>query len=215
MPIRCLIFLLIACPLFGQGSMGKIIGTVVDERGTPVPHAQVSPDIRGVFVMSSLVVIVETDANGRFEINGLAWGSYDLYASKEADGYPNTRFSICRTRPAPKVTLSPGHPTGQATLVIGPQGGVLVVSVRDAVSGAPVNSQLVLKRADGLGEIMISEPADFHALLPTNTDLSIEIRQQGYKPWSYATRPNSFLRVRSGEQVKIEVEIVPARVETR
>ena len=175
----------IACPAVGQSTAGAIVGLVKDERGRPVANAQVSPQYLGVAVLRALVVRVDTDAEGRFNIDHLDWGPYAVYAGKESDGYPNTMFSLYRHRPAPKVTLSPKHPTGHAIVIIGPRGGVLIGSVRDASTQTLVGSQLILKRPDGSGEIGLSEPSDFRVLIPADTDLSVEIGQQGYKLWTY------------------------------
>lgn len=200
----------IAHPLLGQGVEGRIVGTVVDERGRPVGNAQVSPQFLGVAVSRTLVIKVESDSRGRFKIEQLDWGPYAVYAGKEIDNYPDTRFTVYRIRTVPKVTLSRDHPTGHTVVTIGPRGGVMTASVRDTRTRAPLNSRVVLRRADGSGEIAMSERPDFRVLLPANTNLSIEISQQGYAPWVYATSSRPFLRVKSGEQLRIEVNLTPS-----
>jgi hypothetical protein len=206
----------IAFPALGQSKGGQIVGIVRDEKGRPVAKAQVSPRTLGVAVLRALVVTVETDVHGRFRIDHLDWGSYAIYAGKEADSYPNTMYPLYRTKDSPKVTLSEQHPTARAVVTIGPRGGILVGTVRDALTHAPLHSQLVLKKADASAEIMISERPEFRALLPADTNLTIEIRQPGYEPWMYSTPPNHVLRVKSGEQVKVEVNLTPSgREESR
>lgn len=147
---------------------------------------------------------------GRFKIERLDWGPYAVYAGKEIDSYPDTRFPLYRTGTVPKIALSRDHPIGHAVVTIGPRGGILIASVRDTRTRAPVHSQVVLRRADGSGEMTMSEPPDFRVLLPANTNLSIEIRQEGYASWVYARSSKPFLRVRSGEQVRIEVNLTPS-----
>lgn len=193
-----------------QHMPGQIVGVVVDERGRPVADAQVSPKYLGVAVFRSLVVHVNTDAQGKFAINDLDWGPYAIYAGKEADGYPNTRFDLYRTRPAPRVTLSRQHSVGHVTVKIGPKGGVLVWSVRDAVTHKPVATQLILKKTDGSGLIYQSEPPDFQVLLPAETDVVVEIRKEGYRPWIYATDSRHQINLKSGERMQLEVSLTPS-----
>ena len=199
----------IAYPAFGQATRGRIIGTVINERGTPVPNAQASPQFLGPSVMRTLVKKVDTDQYGRFTIDGLDWGAYAIYAGKKAEGYPDTRIPLYRTRPAPNVVLSPEHAMGYETVVIVPKGGVLVSSVRDAVTHAPVGTELILQKTDGSGLMGISEPPDFQVLLPANADVLVEIRARGYKLWVYAETSGRPLRLKSGEQAKIEVNLTP------
>jgi hypothetical protein len=208
--IGCFAVFLIVHPVFGQETKGEIIGTVVDERGSPVPNAQVSPQYLGVALFRSLVISVDTDVHGRFTIDHLDWGRYAVHAGKEADGYPNTRFRLYQTRSAPQVSLSPQHIVRRVTVKIGPKGGVLVSSVRDAVTHTPVATQLVLKKHDGSGRIYLSEPPDFQVLLPADTDVLIEIRKEGYEPWVYATASRRSIRLKSGVRMRLEVNLTPS-----
>ncbi len=214
--VLCVLTILtIVAPVCSQSEKGQIVGTVIDENGHPVANAQVSPQYLGVAVFRTLVITVDTDERGRFRIGHLRWGPYAVYAGKETDRYPNLRLPLYRTRPVPKVTLSTQQPTAQIVVRIGPRAGVLVASVRDALTHALVNSQLVLQRADGSGTIMLSEPPEFRVLLPANTDVSVEIRKKGYKPWRYSEATNRFVRVNSGEEKKLEVSLMPSeRLET-
>lgn len=60
-----------------------ISGTVVDDTGEPVPDAQVVAETRGIATMDFPSTL--SDANGHFEIENLARGTYDLNAHA-ADG---------------------------------------------------------------------------------------------------------------------------------
>lgn len=64
---------------------GTLTGTVVEAQAeTPVPNATVSIDGEGVST--------ETDANGYFELNELAKGTYTLVV--EADGFPSIEREV-------------------------------------------------------------------------------------------------------------------------
>lgn len=199
---------LTVCPtLSGELQQGRIVGKVVNESGSPVGNAQVTPQFLGPAVMRTLVQKVNSDADGNFRIEGLEWGPYAVYAGKEAEGYPDTRVPLYRSRPASRVELSPEHPVRELTVTIGPKGGVLVGSVRDQMGNTPLPVQLILQKKDGSGLLYLSEPPDFQALLPANTDVLIEIHAPGYKPWSYGKESKRTLRLSSGEQIKVDIEL--------
>jgi hypothetical protein len=110
--------LCVPCPVVGQATRGQIVGLVVDERGRPVANAQVSPQFLGVAVFRTLVIKVDSDSRGRFKIEGLDRGPYAVYAGKEIDDYPDTRFSVYRAHTVPKVTLSRDHPAGHTVVTM-------------------------------------------------------------------------------------------------
>ena len=186
---------------------GEIDGVVTDEAGTPVAHAQVSPVLVGYYVMHTLRTAVTADDKGRFNIGGLKMGEYAVYAFNEAEGYPDTSARLYRTRPAPTVRLSADHPRANTTVVIGPKAGVLSGSVRDASTHVRLASQVVLQKADGSAMAYFSERSDFDVLLPPNTDLRIEVHVAGYKPWIYTNNRGNIIRLKTGEHMKIHVEV--------
>jgi hypothetical protein len=194
-----------------QAQAGQINGVVTDEAGTPVAQAQVSPHLRGVYVTHALRIIVKTDDKGRFEVHGLMMGEYDVYAFKEAEGYPDVSIPLYRTRLAPRARLSADHPTAKVNVVIGPKGGIVSACVRDAVTHAPLPSQLVLQKADGSAMVYLSEAPDFQVLLPADTEVLLEVRVEGYKPWIFASGGRSTIRLKSGEHMKIDVEAIPVQ----
>src|SRR5579884_1758349 len=90
-----------------QNGNGTIEGIVVNEQQQPVVKALVNADPVDGKVRMTAVRYVETDERGRFAIQHLDRGTYRIYAMKEAEGYPNTRFSFYSNVPAPLVTLGP------------------------------------------------------------------------------------------------------------
>lgn len=158
--------------------------------------------------MHTLIRTVETDNRGQFRIDGLEWGSYVLYAGKRSEWYPDTRYPLYRIRPAPKVMLSAKHLTAYAKVIIGPKAGVLVLSVRDAVTDHPVASQLLLRKADGSASMSMTATPE--VLIPANTDVLLEVREPGFKPWIYGTPSKHSLCLGSGERMVIDVRLTPS-----
>ncbi len=72
---------------------GQITGTVVDDKGAPVPEIQVSafPDVLGGASMDGLALAglsaTTTDGGGAFVITGLPEGAYRLRAARGASGW--------------------------------------------------------------------------------------------------------------------------------
>jgi Carboxypeptidase regulatory-like domain len=209
--LRALVFatLLTTSVAVAAKPQGQIVGAVLDESGVPVPDAEVTLQPRGIALNRTMVDRVRTDALGQFKMEAIDWGHYTVCAGKAADGYPDTRVPLYRVRPAPDVVLSPESPSARVTVTLGPRGGILDASVRDSATHAPLSSQLLLQRADGSAMVYLSERPDFQVLLPADTDVLIEVRVEGYEPWVYASNGRSIIRLKSGEHMKIDVEVTP------
>ena len=85
---------------------GRIRGVVVDEEEKPIQHAEVWAHVRRHPTIGPIRV-VETDENGRFEIDRLEFDTFNVFAKKECEGYLNIGFAFYEGGPASTVRLSP------------------------------------------------------------------------------------------------------------
>ena len=125
---------------------GSIRGTVVDENGILLSGAKVFFEPTDHHQRHSSVSTVETDATGRFVIDYLDWGQYQLYARKEDAGYPNTVFPIYSNGIQTRAEITSQAPKAEVEMRIGPKAGVLAGVVTDANTGKPVVADFLIKR---------------------------------------------------------------------
>jgi Carboxypeptidase regulatory-like domain len=199
---------LLALTLSAQSDpdIGLIEGRVVDSAEAPVKGAKVHAQPPGA--TGAVVRFVITDDNGRFQIDRLPFALYRVYALKEADGYPDTRWFP--TGPAPEVTISSNHPAGTVLVRFGPKAGVLTGTVRDGVTGKPLNSFFSLTRVTDAWRMSTSMPPDYRAFVPPSTEVSITISAHGYQSWHYTSLSDgSNLRIESGSELHREIKLTP------
>ncbi len=122
----------------GQG-LGSIRGTVVDIGGNAVGGVSIEASpLHGPVV--GRVPTALTDMEGKFELAGVPEGEVQLYAAKEAAGYPNTWASIFLEdeNAVPHVIVMGGRIVSDVRVVLPPKCGVLTGVVRDAETNLPI-----------------------------------------------------------------------------
>ena len=197
--------------LAAQTTEGVIRGTVLNEKGQPVFKAKVTALPAYSAPHAGGIRYVESDEAGRFAIDRLGWGTYRIFAMKEDEGYPNTLFGFYSENP-PTAALSPQTPSADVSLFIGPKAGVLrVLSLTDAVTGKSLMTVagITLRRVDN-PHFLGTDPSLERILVPSATDLTVEIEANGYAPWP---QPNEAklgrIRLQPDEILELRVELQP------
>ena len=186
---------------------GTIRGTVVDENGAPVNKAQVNADPLGKPSQGSLVRYVETDANGQFLINRLVWGKYRVFAKKEEDGYSDMKWSFYSNDVFKIVAVTSETPVAKLRIKLGPKCAILTGFVSNAVTGAPVSAGFKLIRATDRNKwISTSLSPTYRLLLPSSTDVLLEVSAPGFNAW---TPPNP-LHLQPGTELHMDVPLKPS-----
>jgi hypothetical protein len=190
---------------------GVIQGTVLDEVGRPLQGAKVHAELHGV-AMAKAIRYVESDENGTFVIDRLAYGTYDVNGKKEEDGYPDSSFSFYADRPvATSIAISPEHPAATITLKLGPKAGVITGTVKDALTGKPIPAGFTL-RASSKRWMGTSQPSKFRVLIPPATDITVEVSSAGYKTWVYGGTglDSRALRLEPGTEMQMDIRLEAA-----
>lgn len=196
-------------------STGSIEGTVAYEDGRPVKGATVTAMPLGV-PLATLIPQAETDEKGHFLIRPLWLVRYSVGAKKEDEDYADTTKQFYSDGAFETVILTDEHPTATIAVRLGPKAGVLMGTVADAVTGAPLMPCVELIRA--------SEPKNFlwggglvkshyRLLIPADTDVLMRISLDDYKLWYYpgtidksAEQP---VRLRPGEEKIVDIVLQP------
>jgi hypothetical protein len=105
--------------------------------------------------MSTIIPQAETDETGYFRIDIPSWwfGKFAVAAKKEDEDYPDMSKQFYSDGKFETITLTSGHPAETVIIRLGPKAGVLVGTVADAASNAPLSPCIEFRRA--------SEPNNF------------------------------------------------------
>ena len=185
------------------GPVGVIRGEVTDSSGAPISGAKVYCERPGLVVK---VTPTTTDGNGKFEISGLAIGTYIVFASKEEAGLPDTSSSFYADRPE-EVALSQMRPAANVVVEMPPRAGELHGTVTDAESGEPIaGAQVRLTRsgdpnrflqfASGLKDGM------FKVLIPAGRRIDVSVSAGGYQTWGSHIGP-----VKPGTETNLRISL--------
>jgi hypothetical protein len=223
-PTLLTLLLLASLPTFSQTSdstrpEGTISGTVLDEHGQPFKGVSVctymtsapsgSKEARGSCAVTS-------DEAGKFHVDHVAMGTFGVEAIKPDDGY----IAFAGTSVSKVVTLTPSQSSATVVLKLGPKPGVLVLTVKDKLTGEPMMSFLeswAIVDSDSPNTSYSGgqtvEPGTERALVPPEKYLLLTISADGYKKWVYhdpsdPSRP-AFLHLRPSEEKKLLVELEP------
>lgn len=187
---------------------GKIVGTVLDEKGVALVGAKVNVLPLDGRPQGSGVRYVETDVEGRFNLDRLPWGKYSVFAMKQEAGYPDMEPSFYSASMKIAVAIiTPTAPVATVSIRLGPRAAIITGSVSDSRTGAPVNAFLKLARTDNAQDwLSTSVPSTYRVLVPAVTDVAFSVTAPGYERW-ISPRP---INLQSGQELHLDVDLVPA-----
>jgi hypothetical protein len=200
---------------------GLIDGVVTYEDKKPVKGATVYADPLGQAI-HAIIPHAETDETGYFAIRiPRSWfGKFAVAAKKEDENFPDMSKPFYSDGKLQTATLSAEHPTGTVAIRLGPKAGVLVGTVRDAVTGATLYPCVELRRPHG--NFLTSSgsiKAHFRVLIPSDTDVTVKMWLDGYKPWYYPDTDEKSrsvpVRLKPDEQLTLEILLQPSASDSK
>ena len=201
-------------------STGVIRGIVVNEYSQPVAGADVTAQLTDE-LHQGMVRYVQTDAAGRFVINGLKSARYQVFAMKEADGYANPRWFIYDNRTVPVVQLSEAAPASDVRVKIGPKAARISGTITDAATGDPIEavSFRVWRGSNCASALSLSATPKYDLLVPSGAEIALEVSVPGYEVWRYNPGPNAaeptWLNLPSGARMPVNIKLQPIVKTTR
>jgi len=224
-PIFFTLLLLASHPMFLQAVYstppeGTISGTVLDEHGKPFKGVSVCtymPSAASGSKEARGSCAVTTDEAGKFRVDHVAMGTFDVEAIKPEEGY----IAFAGTSAKEMVKLTPTRSGATVVLKLGPKPGVLLLTVKDKLTGKPILKFLEsweitdsdTRPTTGSSGGQTIQLRTERALVPPEKSLLLTISAEGYKKWFYRdpsdpSRP-AFLHLQPSEEKKLFVELEP------
>src|SRR6267142_354098 len=194
---------------------GLIDGIVAYEDKKPVKGATVYAVPLGR-PMGAIIPHADTDETGYYAIHiPRSWfGKFAVAAKKENENFPDMSNQFYSDGKFQTATLTVNHPAETVIIRLVSKAGVLIGTVRDAITGATLYPCLELRRANGnflSGSGMIK--AKFHVLIPSETEVTVKMWLDGYRPWYYPGTDeksrSASVRLRPDEQKALEILLQP------
>jgi hypothetical protein len=204
-----------------QAQYGSIRGVVLSEEGNPVKGADVIATSTGPMadapLGSRLRKLHLTDDTGNFVIYGLQFDEYVVTAYKEDDDYPELvgTWLLFYNKPAePKVKLTAQNPAATAEIRLGPKAGVLVGSIIDANTRAPIHACAGFKLVSApVFDTAYPVSSHYRLLIPSDAVLTLKVWWDGYKPWFYPGTDQyvagTQIRLKPGEETTVNIRLQP------
>lgn len=196
-----------------QGSP-SIEGNVYYENGNPANGATVYvvPADRG-FDLS--FPRAKTDSTGHFVISHLWLGKFAIGAEKLDEGYPRMVDAFYNRFEFQTVTLTKRRPeVGGVNVRLGAKAGVLVGTVVDSTTGAPLNPVVEFRWVSDPNIFLTGrdlENSGLHELVPSDRDLTMKVWDSGYKCWYYPGTSDKSeskpVRLKPGEEEKLDIRL--------
>lgn len=191
-----------------KSSTGEIRGTVVDQNGSPISFATVYAVPQDLGFDDITPPSVKTTSSGQFNFRGrLPFGTYKLYARKDADSYPDPfdGFYADSKAQVPQVELNEGHPAATTTVKLGKKAGIITGRVIDAATGAPVKASLNFLDREGHGHGVLAD-GSYRIVVPSGKDVTLMVTRVG-SPSEHAQRPVAPLRLEPGQFIYMDLPI--------
>ena len=123
-----------------------ISGDLRDQAGQPFPGAKVCAlQINGKVVNVRDRVCAESDAQGKFVINLVNSGGYQVIAESMSEGYMPSYLPFYKDpkTPIPEVELSGSHANASVSVTLAPKSGLITGKVIDEATDLPVREFVV------------------------------------------------------------------------
>ena len=196
---------------------GLIDGIVTYEDGNPVKGATVYAVPLGRPI-GAIIPHGDSDETGQFAVRiPASWfGKFAVVAKKEDEDYPDMSQQFYSDGEFKTVTLTSSKTAETVMIRLGPKAGVLLGTVADALSNAPLSPCVEFRRA--------SEPSNFLSasglvkpkyklLIPSDTDILVKISLDGYKTWYYPgtveKEARQVVRLKPGEERTVNIRLQP------
>ncbi len=197
----------------GSIQLSSIKGRVVDAQGKPVEKARLHVDLVGGNP-TGRVLFYWSGKDGKFSIDGLKPGTYDIFVSKEEEGYADTQwFLYSGTESQPTRVVVTDQPASDITVPLGPKAGRIRGVVRDSITGAPIaDASITFRRPENEKMFLQTSlnkpdsPGSFDFLLPA-APVTMKVTAPGHEDWTF----RDFLKLAPGQTLHLAIKMRPSK----
>jgi hypothetical protein len=200
-------------PPHADENEGVIQGTLIYEDGKPVKDATVHAEPLDR-AMTGIVPYATTDKNGHFVVAHLLLGKYAVGGEKPDEGYPNMTIPFYSDFKFDTVVVSSRNPVANVRVHLGPKAGILVGTVVDSLTSAPLNPCVEFRRAKAPRNFLSGTGlvnAKYRVLVPSDTGLFMKVWYGGHKSWYYPgttqKTQSRALNLKPGEVMTIDIRL--------
>ncbi len=184
--------------------IGCLSGVVVDAAGKPVAGITVQPLLQNDPLNAKLPLRTQTDEHGRFQMNDLHPGVYEIFVNGRDKGYDS--FSTMKAYGQyPQANVQPSTSCAEIKVGLTPPQARLQVQVVDAVTQRPIANfkYRVLSTTPAKGWEVNSITKE--ALVPPGKPCTLEVHAEGYR----TSRRISLGRFQPREVRRMKIQLQP------
>lgn len=207
------LFCLLGSLVFAECERGDISGKVVDSAGRPIVGAEVRT-LPEECILIGKEPVATTDQDGLFILRNVPTGTNGVYARKESEGFPDTRYAVFADPQSPVTrAVVQAHQVVSNVTVVVRKSGTIAGKVVDVQTGKPVlSARIILERENDPDKMLATSPGfngDFRFVLP-RTPIRFRVTAPGYDEWQYqgsGQSPHGVIELRGDEHQEIVVQL--------
>lgn len=190
---------------------GVIYGRVIGPDGSPGKGITLVACPQGVALGAVLPSTRSNDA-GEYRFDNIPWwGRYRVYAEDDDAGYSS--YSTGRGRNKPReVKLAPEHRVAQLKVYLPPKAGLLHIHLTNRRTGSTISGMAIsvmsMEHPDSLLYSM-SCYSNHIVLIPPDKDVLLHVTSEGFKEWDESVGTGKLLRLNSGTQSTLDIQLEP------
>lgn len=187
---------------------GVIYGVVVDENNQPAKGIGITAAGPRGTAMSSRLPAAITDQNGHYRFVNLFWGTYNVYVEDWDAGYlvfTNSEFH--------EVSISSAQPEVEFNFRLPSKAGFLDFHLTNRKTGEEIGGiEVTIMLPSDPQRVVnsVSQPGNRPVLVAPDRDLLIHVTANGFKEWVRSAGQGLPIRVKSGNHLRLDVQLEPA-----
>lgn len=190
---------------------GVLHGAALNEDNQPVPRVGLMLLPLGVD-LAYILPTTTTNEAGLYRFENVCSGRFTVVVDDERAGYPSYVWDAYFLSEAKlqEVVLIPGGSEVELPVSVPPKAGVLDLRVRNRRTGDEITNVQVILKPQHSDHAWITFNSDAGKLLvPSNTDLLLRLKSDGFRQWKEATNKGKPIRLQPSAHFTVEAELEP------